>query len=278
MATIFHHALSALQRRLSHRRAFASFRDWRITLYDSLLRYSRNSPLPGRGKITAIHLNGISAPIYLRLGSSDGFVMEEIFISGVYDCITSADLGEMNSIVDLGANIGLSVRLWLEKYPKARIIAVEPDHQNMEMCRLNVGDEVRARVSLIEACVGSAPGVARLDRSAEECAIRMIPTSADAADSGDTADKVLVMTLEQILTACNLHGPIDLLKCDIEGAEEPLFTNCSPWIAQVRNLMIELHPPYGEEQFLTALHQSGHPFTLKWRGLTAGNPLLLLSR
>src|SRR5512143_2154046 len=103
-------AFAAVGRRLGHRRRYARFDHWGLSLYDSLLRYLRKVPLPLRGRIRGLRLRGMDRPIYLRLGSSDGFVVEEIFFTGVYDCVTGDDLGEVRTIIDLGANAGYSVR------------------------------------------------------------------------------------------------------------------------------------------------------------------------
>src|SRR5690348_10415691 len=107
-------AMSAAQRRWQRRRAFARFRDWLITLYDALLRYAKRFPLPLRGRVRPVRLANDPKPVYLRLGSSDGFVLEEIFVTHVYEPVTSATngLGPVKQIIDLGANAGFSVRLW----------------------------------------------------------------------------------------------------------------------------------------------------------------------
>jgi hypothetical protein len=53
---------------------------------------------------------------------------------------------------------------------------------------------------------------------------------------------------------------IDLLKCDIEGSEAELFANCAPWIDRVRNLVIEVHPPYSPALLHQHLRAAGWEF------------------
>jgi hypothetical protein len=81
---LFKNARSAIARRWGHRGHFASTRDWLVSLYDTLLRYAKGSPLPWQGRTCAVTIAGDHHPVYLRLGSSDGFVLEEIFIAEVY--------------------------------------------------------------------------------------------------------------------------------------------------------------------------------------------------
>lgn len=67
--------------------------------------------------------------VFLRPGTTDQDVYDEIFISKEYDI----DLGEPRFIVDAGAHIGLSSVFFACKYPKATIIALEPEPLNFDL-------------------------------------------------------------------------------------------------------------------------------------------------
>jgi FkbM family methyltransferase len=258
----------ALARRWDRRTYFARRRDWIMTLYDALLRYAPNLPLPLRRKSWAIFLKDQPHPVFLRLGSSDGFVLEEIFVAKVYEPITSAKLGEVKQIVDLGANVGLSVRLWQAQFPNAKIIAVEPDPANFTACKKN--SDSSANIQLVRACVGASARKVYLDRSAEECAFHVTDQQI-----GEPIDALPLVT---ILDRCHAENQIDILKVDIEGAEQELFSDCSQWIDRVRNLMIELHPNYTFEMLTSDLNRADANFEVEWSSETAGNPLYFLMR
>ena len=49
---------------------------------------------------------------------------------------------------------------------------------------------------------------------------------------------------------------VDLLKVDIEGAEEELFAR-PQFLSRVKFVIIELHPPYSLERFKTDLRPVG---------------------
>jgi FkbM family methyltransferase len=257
----------ALRRRWRRRSYFARWRDWLMTMYDALLRYAKRFPLPLRGRVWPILLAGEKLPVYLRLGSSDGFVLEEIFITQVYAPLTTAKLGEVRQIVDLGANAGLSVRVWRQRFPDAKVIAVEPDAGNFAICKKNAGDD---HVQLVQACVAAKRGKVYLDRSAEECAFMMTD-----APVGEPVD---ALPLVEILDQCHAEQAIDILKVDIEGAEREVFANCAGWIGRVRSIMIELHPGYSLEMLLSDLRRAEADFKIEWTNETAGNPLIFLLR
>src|SRR5687768_3676011 len=81
-----------------------------------------------------VHLPNIKAPVHLRPGTSDSGVFGQIFLKHEYDL----NLGfEPKVIIDGGANIGLSSVYFKNKYPNAKIIAIEPDEDNFEMLRKN---------------------------------------------------------------------------------------------------------------------------------------------
>jgi len=258
-----------MRRRWHGRQNFARMRDWAATLYDSLARYARNVPIPGRGRPCAVQLANDPAPLYLRLGSSDGFVLEEIFVTRVYEPVTSRKgLAPVKQIIDLGANAGFSVRLWQKCYPDARIIAVEPDAGNFRACQRNVGNS--NHVQLVQACIAARPGQVYLDRTNDESAFSMTDKR-----SGEPIEAI---TVPMLLERCGADPIIDILKVDIEGAEREVFANCSDWIGRVPTIMIELHPPYTTQNFLDDLERTGARFKLEWTGETAGNVLLLLTQ
>src|SRR5204863_5459192 len=99
-----------------------------------------------------------------------------------------------------------------------------------------------------------------LDRAGGEWAIAIRDADAGGNGSGDSATTTMARTLDDILAAVQMHGPIDLLKCDIEGAEQDLFAHCAPWIARIQNLIIEVHPPYTKALLLADLRSAGGDF------------------
>src|SRR5258706_4287375 len=69
-------------------------------------------------------------PLKVRLrGSSDLEVFDQIYIFEEYSCLRN--LKEPSLVLDLGANVGFSAAYFLNIFPKAHIVAVEPDERNL---------------------------------------------------------------------------------------------------------------------------------------------------
>lgn len=71
---------------------------------------------------------------------------------------------------------------------------------------------------------------------------------------------------------------MDLLKCDIEGAEAEVFANCADWIERIRWLMVELHPPYDKRKCLADLERNGGRFIVRHEQQWVGQEVLLLEQ
>jgi hypothetical protein len=85
----------------------------------------------------------------------------------------------------------------------------------------------------------------------------------------DQSQSVQVRTIPQILDECRVADrEIDLLKCDIEGAERELFSECAEWIQRVRTIVIEIHAPYTVDAMGEDLRRAGAAFEVVSRNGT----------
>lgn len=79
--------------------------------------------------------------VFLRPGTVDQNVYYEIFVQKEYNI----DLGDPMFIVDAGAHIGLSSVFFTSKYPKATIVAIEPEPSNFNILLMNARDHRNIR-------------------------------------------------------------------------------------------------------------------------------------
>lgn len=233
------------------RRHFASTRDWLIRWLDGLFK---RLPVLGRlssGPVWHVRVTGYEEPLVVRKTSKDWVALRETIFEGEYDPFLEYLRPAPQTIVDLGSNIGMSLRFWMHHFPDARLLGVEPDPENVETCRLNVaaghGGE---RVQLFETCVGASGGCAFLDRSGQPMEYRIL------ANRTRGALPVVARTVGEILAESGFSR-IGLLKCDIEGGELELFRDCASWIARVDLLVAELHPPYDLQRLVEDLRRGG---------------------
>ena len=133
-------------------------------------------------------------------------------------------------VVDLGANIGLT-GVWLaRRYGCTRLVAVEPSPSNARLAGINLrASGVEATV--LEGAVGPTDGMARLEESAESNLNRL----------SDTGREVRLLSMESVLANLPSGTWVDLVKIDIEGAEEDLFAGDLRWLGRVGAIIIELH-------------------------------------
>ncbi len=247
--------LQRLRQRFADREFYGSTGDFLWALYSRVLRRPRVGPFfPGHGAIRQLSLRGIRGPLFARLGSTDWLVLQEVFIEGEYAMVANAGLRDVRFVLDLGANVGYTARLWQHLFPGTRVIAVEPDSRNFALCRKNVdAGPDPAAVTLVRAAVAAKPGTVFLDATEGEWAVRVTASPA-------RGESVEARTVPELLAGAGAGGRINLLKCDIEGAEQDLFRDCSAWIRNVDNIVIEVHGSYTSEMFREDIRRNGADF------------------
>ena len=222
-----------------------------------VLRFAIKLGLP-EPAVWRVRPRQVSHSLLARLrGSTDMLIFEQIFIFQEYSCMR--ELNEPSLVLDLGANVGFSAAYFLNIFPKARIVAVEPDERNLAICKANLspyGD----RVLLLHRAVWSRPATLRLLK---------VPNGAEWATHVDELiekDRTYVgVQAWDVRTLIDMSGvsTVDLLKVDIERAELSVFReSVSSWLYKVRNICIELHGKDCEEVFFAALkdfdYELGH--------------------
>ena len=123
-------------------------------------------------------------------------------------------------ILDIGANVGYASILYANVWPKAKILAVEPEPGNLALLRENLTGY--PQVTIVPGAVW--PRSARLcikNPGSPGYAFQVSPT-----DGGEIAG----YTLSDLLEISGLKR-IDLLKIDIEGGEKDLFEeSAATWV------------------------------------------------
>lgn len=192
-------------------------------------------------------------PIYYRPGTPDKEVISDALLREEYDAV-GRDLDSVQLIVDCGAYAGYSALFFLNKYPDAHLIAVEPDERNFEICRLNL-QPYENRVTLVHAAVWSEAAELVLHRG-ELADGREWATMVKTPRAGETPD-VRGVTLQMLLEGSGFPA-IDILKMNIECSEEAVFgRNYRGWLPHVRNIIVQLHDERAEKTFFDAMQDRG---------------------
>ena len=185
--------------------------------------------------------------VRLRSHSSDISVLGELLV-GSYSQLPAED--KVRTVVDLGANTGLALRWMHHRYPAARFVCVEPELGNVEVLRQNAAN-AGGEILVVPACVGGHERRVSLTTDSGEFAFRMLE---------DASGAFRVMTMDQVLDLAGFRGPVDILKCDIEGAELEVFADCASWITRVRWIVVECHYPYTSQALTHSIACNGGEF------------------
>lgn len=175
--------------------------------------------------------------LVMRSCSSDVYVAEQAFV--VEEHKPLASLTDIRLIVDCGANVGYTAAYLLSRYREAVLVAIEPDPVTFELLKDNLAPYGERAVCIRAAVWSSGQRAVSLSRGAQgdglDWSTAVLPDDAN----GDTS----VVHLDSIIASFAQRGRgIDLLKIDIEGAEEAVFNDAvATWPDQTRNLSVELY-------------------------------------
>jgi len=184
-----------------------------------------------RGPVeTLVHPLGLKHPIHIRLKTSDFPTLQKVWRDQEY-AFTPATPPQF--IIDAGANIGIASIYFAEKFPTAKIIALEPEPGNFALLEQNT--RPWPNIHPLRAALWKENGSINLFDPGQG------PWSFQVRASGDnTIGQVATVTIDELLRH-HAAPAIDILKMDIEGAEVEIFENPSAWIDRVRVIMVELH-------------------------------------
>lgn len=147
------------------------------------------------------------------------------------------------TVLDLGANIGLTAASYQSMWPEAKIVAVEMDAGNVEMFKQNAPG-----IRVIHAAVSTRDGVGAYDSSAGTNAYAL-------SDTGDTSVRRVTIPM---LCEAEFGGPVDFCKMDIEGEEWKMLGDVASWFWWVRKLLVELHDGPSRERAMNVLEWVGY--------------------
>ncbi len=201
-----------------------------VSKYKHVARYSERH----------IHIDDLS----LRVPDIASFLFsyQEIFVDESYAFPAE---NPAPYIIDCGANIGLSVLYFKRRFPRAKIMAFEPDPGIFAVLQENMLANGITDVDLINKAVWTSN--------------TNLEFSSSGADSGRIAlnsDTNLVTVPATRLSTILGQRPVDFLKMDIEGAEIEVIKDCAQELAQIRYVFVEFHSFTNKQQELGQLLQT----------------------
>jgi FkbM family methyltransferase len=134
-------------------------------------------------------------------------------------------------LYDVGANVGFFTLLASRLVgPTGRVVAFEPEPDNVQVLRHHVLRNSLANVSVIGAAVSDEEGVATLGGGGSTASL-----------GGTSGVRVATVTIDGIRRSTAVPAPT-VIKVDVEGWEYPALSGMRDTLASVRpTLLIEFH-------------------------------------
>ena len=214
------------------------YKTWRIL--KALRKGKPNDPS------VSVSLRNLKHPIIIRPGTRD--------TDTIINNIIREEYGQMAPsippkwMIDAGAYIGDTSAYFLSRFPDLKVIALEPNPPSFEMAKLNL-EPYCERAILLQKGLYSTDGVASFSGESTGASIN------------STGFQIDCTTISSLMARFSIPR-IDILKMDIEGAEEAIF-NSSPekWLSQINLLILEIHGIHIEPLIRRILTDNG--FSMK---------------
>jgi FkbM family methyltransferase len=198
--------------------------------------------------------------VFFRKNAWDFALLDEIFFRQIYKLRQGE---KINSILDLGANIGLSALFFASRYPNARIECVEPVGENAAALRLNlISNRVNAKVH--ECAVGNTSGLMEIFLNEQA-----------SAHSAHQKTGSVVQVEQRTLDAIAGGRKFDLIKFDIEGSEFEMIKGGRKTLLNANCIAGEIHFEHlGEKKARQVKEWLERHFDVEYRGSSPNIPFV----
>lgn len=159
--------------------------------------------------------------------NDDGGIWKEVFEHGYH--IPPGEMPSPATVLDLGANIGLTAAHYGTLWPDASIIGVEMDYENAKIARQNAPG-----ATILCCAVADRSGAGSYERTDRTAGLRLGPVAAGQLP-------ITTISLRALVLGWFGGHPVDFVKMDVERSEWEILEAAADWAPLVRHLLVELH-------------------------------------
>ena len=166
------------------------------------------------------------------------FLFQETWLRRIYSP-PGYEIGPGETVVDVGANIGVFATYAATRAPGVTVHAYEPFPENVKWLRQNVARSGLTNVRVNQRAVCAETGVRHLQVNPED----WIMHSLFERDAGGRQPGIPVqcVSFDDVMNGEGV-GLCDLLKLDCEGSEYEILQGCAPeTLGRVRRIVGEYH-------------------------------------
>lgn len=214
------------------------------------LRFYRLTRAATPNRVRRVRIRG-GGWINYRLNAGDLQGIREVWLD---DCYRVPPQVLPETVVDLGGNIGLTSLWYATHYSVKNLVIVEPDACNADLIRSNM-QENDIIATVIEAAVGPQDGMTDFLKH-KSSNMGRVPTAESVLEQSSSRIRVPMVSMKTVLAKLPAGSIVDLLKVDIEGGEELLFSGELDWLERIRFIIAELHPPIVDLDAIVATIES----------------------
>lgn len=190
---------------------------------------------------TSIAIRSLKYPILIRPDTEDvGMVISSIIREEYGQLLPCID---PRWLIDAGAYIGDTSCYFLSRFPRLRVIALEPNPPAFQMAKMNLAP-YGARANLLPKALSAIDKVVHFGGGFGGASIQATGLEVEATSIAALMQKF-----------CIPH--LDILKMDIEGEEESIFSYNLDWLACVSLIIIEIHGSAAKDIVSRAMRQNG---------------------
>lgn len=171
-------------------------------------------------------------PFYFR--GTDSNALFEVFHEREYEFLDPIIMGKESPVVfDIGAHIGTFAIWALSRNPGAQVLSVEADPQTFNVLTKN-RSQGQAGWEIVNRAASDVDGATiRFSNDGPTMSHRISP---------DGTLEIETVSLSSLMERIAGNECVDVLKVDIEGAEEGFLCAAAHLLPKVRCLVVELHP------------------------------------
>lgn len=220
--------IGRVKRALATAKMNAGMIGWRWVLADQVLR---------RLNIPEIRIGakGLRGKVAVRTATSDMYDYNHLLGRGqnpfdLRDDPFNLPANTAHYIIDAGANVGYAALRFKLDFPEARIVALEPEQDNVAQFKKNC--RTYPEIAVEQAALW--PNNTRLRITNPEAGQNAFQVNEDPEGN------IVALTVGDIMERHDFPR-VDILKIDIEGSEKALFSSNTGWLDKVNILLIETH-------------------------------------
>jgi FkbM family methyltransferase len=184
---------------------------------------------------------------------SEVYLLDEVYREHLYDRLPSFVPKASDTVVDVGANVGIfAVR---QARRGARVFAFEPNPDcYRRLAKSVIENGLTDTIDIFNYAIGLTTGEGVMHVPNNQTALGSVVPRATAA-SGQSRT-VRITSLDLILSALGVDH-VDLLKIDTEGAEVDVLRGAARTLQATERVIVEYHSPELQRQVATLFHSHG---------------------